>query len=120
MPLEPRPTSMKRGELYLVANPSGDPKRQRVFVVVSHQGLIDSNFSTVICAPVFSRGANLETKISVGHEEGMKHDSWIMCDNLTSIDKNVLTNYIGSLSRIKLRELNRSLAFALDLRIGTQ
>jgi len=111
---------MKRGELYLVANPSGDPKRQRVFVVVSHQGLIDSNFSTVICAPVFSRGANLETQISVGHEEGMKHDSWIMCDNLTSIDKNVLTNYVGSLSPIKLRELNRSLAFALDLRIGTQ
>jgi mRNA interferase MazF len=111
---------MKRGELYLVANPSNGPKRQRVFVVVSHQGLIDSNFSTVVCAPVFSRGASLQTQISVGQEEGLKHDSWIMCDNLTSIAKNLLTNYVGSLSPAKLRQLNRSLAFALDLRIGTQ
>jgi mRNA interferase MazF len=111
---------MKRGELYLVANPSGDPKRQRVFALVSHQGLIDSNFSAVVCAPVFSHGANLKTQISVGREEGLKHDSWIMCDNLTSIDKNMLTNYVGSLSPAKLRELNRSLAFALDLRIETQ
>ena len=106
---------MKRGELYLVANPSGDPKRQRVFALVSHQGLIDSNFSAVVCAPVFSHGANLKTQIAVGREEGLKHDSWIMCDNLTSIDKNMLTNYVGSLSPAKLRELNRSLAFALDL-----
>ena len=112
--------SMKRGELYLVANPSSDPRRQRVFAVVSHQGLIDSKYSTVVCAPVFSRGANLETQVAVGQEEGLKHDSWIMCDNLASIDKSVLTNYVGSLSPVKLRELNRSLAFALDLRIGTQ
>jgi mRNA interferase MazF len=107
---------MKRGELYLIANPSRDPKRQRVFVVVSHQGLLDSDYSTAICAPVFSRGADLETQVAVGLDEGLKHDSWIMCDNLTSIDKNLLTNYVGCLSAEKLRKLNRSLAFALDLR----
>ena len=111
---------MKRGELYLVSNRSSDPKRQRVFVVVSHQGLIDSNYSSVVCAPVFTRGADLETQVAVGREEGLKHDSWIMCDNLASIDKNHLTSYLGSLSPRKLRRLNRSLAFALDLRIGTQ
>jgi mRNA interferase MazF len=46
---------MKRGELYRVAHPSGDgPKKYRVFVVVSRQALIDSRFSTVICAPIYS------------------------------------------------------------------
>lgn len=49
---------MKRGELYelyRVAKPSAnDPKNFRVFVVISRQVLIDSNFSSVICAPVYS------------------------------------------------------------------
>ena len=46
---------MKRGDLYRVVNPSPhDPKRSRVFVVVSRQVLIDSRFSTVICAPIYT------------------------------------------------------------------
>jgi mRNA interferase MazF len=45
---------MKRGELYRVAHPSGrDPKKYRVFVIVSRQVVIDSRFSTVICAPIY-------------------------------------------------------------------
>jgi mRNA interferase MazF len=111
---------MRKGELYLVSEPAGDPKRQRVFVVVSNQGLIDSRYSTVICAPIFTHGAGLSTQVAVGIEDGLKHESWIMCDNLTSIGKTQLTNYVGSLSSAKLKELNRSLAYALDLPIEAQ
>jgi mRNA interferase MazF len=46
---------MRRGELYRVRGPPGDSKPARVFVVVSRQPLIDSNYSTVICAPVFTQ-----------------------------------------------------------------
>ena len=46
---------MRRGELYRVFRGSADdPRRHRVFVVVSRQVLLDSRFSTVICAPVYS------------------------------------------------------------------
>ncbi len=106
---------MTRGEMYLVSDPAGDPRRQRVFVIVSHQGLIDSSFSTVICAPVYTHGAGLQTQVSVGIDEGLKHPSWIMCDNLVSIAKVQLTRYVGTVSPDKLHQLNRSLAFALDL-----
>ena len=44
---------MRRGELYRVAKPAADPKRSRVFVIVSRQVLLESNFSTVVCAPVY-------------------------------------------------------------------
>jgi mRNA interferase MazF len=45
---------MIRGELYRVANLSaGGPKKFRVFVIVSRRILIDSKFSTVICAAVY-------------------------------------------------------------------
>jgi mRNA interferase MazF len=106
---------MTRGELYRVFRPGGDPKQYRVFVIVSRQVLIDSKFSTVICAPVFSSGEGLSTQVAVDLEEGLKHSSWIMCDNLVSLPKSDLTNYVGALSPAKLVELDRALRMALDL-----
>ena len=106
---------MRRGELYRVHKPAGDPKEFRVFVIVSRQALIDSRFSTVICAPVFSHGEGLATQVAIGPEEGLKHRSWIMCDNLVSIRKTELTDFLSSLSREKLEELNRALRMALEM-----
>jgi mRNA interferase MazF len=106
---------VRRGELYRVYKPGGDPKQYRVFVVVSRQVLIDSRFSAVICAPVFSSGDGLSTQVAVGPDEGLKHSSWIMCDNLVSLRKADLTHFLGSLSRSKLAELNQALKMALEL-----
>jgi mRNA interferase MazF len=110
-----RAARLRRGDLYLVHKPSGDAKRQRVFVLVSRQAVIDSGFSTVICAPVFSRGQGLSTQVDVGIEEGLKHESWIMCDSLTSLRKSDLTHFVGSLSKARLRDLDSALAIALSL-----
>ena len=107
---------MKRGELYRVYKPGhGDPRAYRIFVVVSRQALIDSRFNTVICAPVFTHGEGLSTQVPVNTSEGLKHASWIKCDNLTSISKTELTSYVGSLSKLKVRELDQALRFALEL-----
>ena len=106
---------MRRGELYRVFKPGGDPKQYRTFTIVSRQALIDSRFSTVVCAPVFSIGQALSTQVAVGPGEGLRHPSWVMCDNLVSLRKSDLTNYVGVLSRSKLRELDQALRMALDL-----
>ena len=107
---------MKRGELYRVKHPSAlDPRRQRVFVVVSRQLLIDSSFSSVVCAPVYSRQHGLHSQVPVGIDEGLKHGSSIYCDELVSLPKSMLTGYVGQLSAQKLLELDRALAVALDL-----
>ena len=106
---------MRRGELYRVRSPRGDPRRSRVFVVVGRQAAIDSAFSTVICAPIFSAGLGMASQVRVGAAEGLKHDSWILCDGLVSINKGELTDYIGGLPPQKLGELNQALRVALDL-----
>ena len=107
---------MKRGELYRVAqSASDDPKKYRVFVIVSRQALITSKFSTVICAPVYSSYEGLTTQVPVGIEEGLKHDSSIHCDALMSLPKSLLTNFIGTLSVEKMDALNKALFMALDL-----
>ncbi len=107
---------MKRGELYRVSHPSSrDPKKSRVFVVISRQVLIDSRFSTVICAPIYSIHDGLSTQVLIGIEEGLKHDSSIHCDELVSLQKSALTNFVGRLAPQKLDVLNKALRIALEL-----
>jgi len=104
---------MKRGDIYRAHKPEGDPRRHRVCVVVSRQALIDSNYSTVVCAPVFTNGDGISTQVAVGVDEGLKHDSWIMCDNLRSLRKTDLTQFVGTISGTKLAELDSALRIAL-------
>ena len=107
---------MRRGEFYRVRRPfSRDPKKFRVFVIVSRQLLIDSRFSTVICAPVYTTYEDLSTQVGVGIDEGLKHDSGIHCDELISLPKSMLTKHIGKLSPAKLHLLQKTLKIALQL-----
>ncbi len=105
---------MKRGDLYLVRRPdSDDPRRERAFVVVGSQALIDSSYVSVVCAPVYSRYLELAMQVPVGEAEGLKHDSAIHCDGLLSIRQDRLQKFIGTLRPERVRELNQALRVAL-------
>lgn len=107
---------MRRGDLYRVRRPGGgDPKRSRVFVVVSRQTLIDSRFSTVVCAPIYSRRDGLATQVDIGPREGLKRESSIHCDALVSLPKSALTDYLGSLAQDQIAALKVALRIALDV-----
>ena len=107
---------MRRGDIYRVRQPpGGDPKKTRCFVVVSRQALLDSKANRVVCAPVNSTDAGLATEVHIGVAEGMKHPSCINCDQLTRIEKGLLSDFVGSLSPRKLRELRAALLVALDV-----
>ncbi|CAN5893613.1 hypothetical protein BH24DEI2_BH24DEI2_09450 [soil metagenome] len=113
---------MRRGDLYRVKRPNTpdkDPRAHRVYVVVSRQILIDSAYITVVCAPVYSRYDALSTQVEVGVLEGLKHPSSIHCDNLVSLPKSVLTNYLGKLEARTLLELDEALRAALQLEHDT-
>jgi len=107
---------MERGEIYRVEKPTRiEPKKFRIYVVVSRRKFIRSNYQTVICAPVYTNRNGLETEVSIGIDEGLKHDSAIRCDDLISVEKSKLTNFIGSLSEQKIKELNQALKIALEI-----
>lgn len=112
--------SLRRGQIYRVRHPvsggsDGDPKRARCFAIVSRQELLDSKANRVLCAPVNSNEAGLATEVSVGPDEGLLHASTINCDQLTRLEKSVLTDYVGSLNPSKLAELRLALRIALDV-----
>ena len=107
---------MRRGDLYRVEKPSSrDPKGFRVFVVISRQDFIERTYPTVICAPIYSNCNGLSSEVEVGIDEGLKHDSCIRCDEIGSLQKSVLTNFIGSLSPSKIQELNQALKVAVEI-----
>ena len=109
---------MRRGDLYRVARPGGDdPKAFRVFAVVGRQAVIDSRFSTVVCAPVYSARHGLASQVAVGVDEGLKHDSALHCDELVSLPKSRLTAFVGRLEVAKLQALDRALVAALDINV---
>jgi mRNA interferase MazF len=112
--------TLSRGQVYRVRHPGsggrdGDPKRSRCFVVVSRQELLDSRANRVLCAPVNTDGAGLATEVPVGVDEGLKYASTINCDQLTRLEKAVLTDYVGALKPAKLAQLKVALQIALDV-----
>ena len=108
---------MKRGELYRIKKPSKrDPKGFRIFVIVSRQDFIVSTYQSVIVAPVYTNRNGLMSEVNIGIDEGLKHESAIRCDELISIPKSKLTDFIGSLPKQKIDELNLALKIALDIK----
>jgi mRNA interferase MazF len=82
---------------------------------VSRQTLIDSRFSTVVCAPIYARRDGLATQVEVGLEEGLTQESSIHCDALVSLPKSMLTDYVASLAPAGVRALDQALRVALAL-----
>ena len=110
------PAALRRGEIYRVGHPQhGDPKKSRCFAIVSRQELLDSKANRVLCAPVNSLGFGLATEVTVGMAEGLKHPSVLNCDQLTRLEKPLLTDYIGKLSAAKLLELKAALRVAVGI-----
>ena len=107
---------MKRGEIYRIKKPTKqDPKRFRLYIVVSRQDFIDTIYETVVCAAIYTNQNNLPTEVYIGTDEGLKHDSAIRCDELISVQKSKLTDFIGTLSKQKIKELNQALKIALEI-----
>jgi len=107
---------MRRGHLYRVKRPSSrNPIKYPSFAVVSRQILIESRFSTVICAPVYTSYEGLSTQVPDGINEGLKHDSAIHCDELVSLPKSMLANFMGKLSLQQLNLLEKALKIALQI-----
>jgi mRNA interferase MazF len=53
--------------------------------------------------------------VPVGQDEGLKHESALHCDELVSLPKVTLTDFVGTLSHAKLRELDEALIAALGI-----
>ena len=58
-------------------------------------------------------GSQLGSQVDVGLREGLRHDSSVHCDELVSLRKSQLTQFVGSLDATKLKSLDDALMVAL-------
>lgn len=106
---------LRRGEIYRVRHPEGDPRRARAFLVVSRSDFLAIRYSTAACVPIYSMGGLSRAELPLGPGEGLKHPSFARCDEVTSVPRRALTDFVGSLSKSREAELSRALAIALDI-----
>lgn len=69
-----------------------------------------------VCAPVYSEILGLRSEVILTNDDGLPHESTIRCDFLTRMFKRKLTHFVGTLSVEKVKELNRALRYALELK----
>lgn len=109
---------MRRGEIYRTKEKLPERGFKPGFYVVVSRNFVTENddISTVICAPIYSEVLGLHTEVEVGTDDGLPWESAIRCDFLTLMFKRKLTHFVATLSAGKLRNLDRALRHALELR----
>jgi mRNA interferase MazF len=108
---------VKRGEIYRTRDKIPERGHKPGFYVIVSRDFVASNddITTVICAPIYREALGVRSEVLVGMEDGLPQDSSIRCDFLALMFKKKLTHFVATLSREKQAELNRALAYALQI-----
>jgi len=88
------------------------PNKRRPVLVLTRQPVIGL-LNWVMVAPVTSTIHGVPSEVLVGIDEGLKHQSAINLDNVQSIERSRLTNYVGALEPSKMQTVCRALAIAV-------
>ena len=111
---------MKRGEIYTAdLSPTIGSEQDGKRPVVVLQNNIGNKYSTtVIVAPITSR---IETKhklpvhFPIGEETGVGQPSIVLLEQIRTIDKKRIEEYIGKIEDAQMNKLNEALAISIDL-----
>jgi mRNA interferase MazF len=108
---------VKRGEIYRTRDKIPERGHKPGFYVIVSRDFVASNddITTVICAPIYREALGVRSEVLVGIDDGLPQDSSIRCDFLALMFKKKLTHFVATLSREKQAELNRALAYALQI-----
>ena len=108
---------MKRGEIYRTRERVAERGDKPGFYLVVSRTFVarHDDVATVVCAPVYSNVLGLSTEVTLGPEDGLPRPCTARCDFLTLMFKRKLTDFVGTLSAVKLASLNRALAQALEI-----
>ena len=108
---------MMRGEIYGIREKVPQRGHKPGFYVVVSRDFVASNddIPTVICAPVYTETLGLRSEVLIGPDDGLPENCSVRCDFLTLMFKTKLTQFAGTLSQTKQRELSQALTYALQL-----
>jgi len=100
---------VNRGEIWQYRFKS--PDKRRPVLVLSRQEVIPL-LHTVMVAPVTSTRRGAPSEVSVGVDEGLKHDSAVNLDHVQTVERARLISFVGRLSTAQMRRVCKALAIA--------
>jgi mRNA interferase MazF len=100
---------VKRGDVYWC-----DLEKTRPVVVLTRDALIP-HLSNITVAPLTSRVRDISSQVTLETFDGVPERCAISLDNIQSVPKAALVQYITSLNRTRMREIQRAAIFALEL-----
>lgn len=103
---------MKRGEVWWANLPP--PMGRRPAVLLSRDAAYAVR-SMVTLAPVTTRARHIQAEVSLGPQDGLARPCAVNLDNIITVDKDLLDQYIAALSQDKLRAVEAAIHFALGL-----
>lgn len=110
---------IKRGEIYFAdLNPVVGSEQGGIRPVVIVQNNVGNHYSpTVIIAPITSkRKRNMPTHVGIEMETfGLRPLSYIMLEQIRTIDRARLKNYIGITDEACMRKVDKALLISLEL-----
>ena len=114
--------TIKRGDIYYAElNPviGSEQGGTRPVLIISND-IGNRHSPTVIVAAITSRvhtKAKLPTHTAIRDFEGLNKDSIILLEQIRTIDKKRLQEYIGMLSESEMARVDKALAFSVSLNI---
>ncbi len=100
---------VNRGEIWLYA--FGSPDKRRPVLVLSRQKTI-ALLRTVIVAPITSSIHGAPSEVSLGIDEGLKHQSVANLDHVQTVDQERLHHFVGSVAPEKMTTVCKALEIA--------
>jgi len=107
-----------RGEMYYAdLSPVVGSEQGGVRPVLIIQNNIGNNYSpTIIVAAITGKAkSELPTHISLAGMPSLQRDSIVLLEQIRTIDKRRLKNYIGTLDEVLMNEVNRALTVSIGL-----
>jgi len=108
-----------RGQVYFtdLGQRTGSEQSGMRPVIIVQNDIGNRNSPTVIVVPITSqiKREDMPTHISLRKSFGLDEDSIALCEHVDTIDKQRLLDYIGHISTIELRHIDRALAISVGL-----
>ena len=103
---------MNQGDIFWRSFPA--PDKARPVVILTRQRAIPV-LTSVTVAPITSSIRGIRSQVVVGTEHGLKATSAVSLDNVQTVRKERLSDFVAHLPDSVLREIRDALQFALGL-----
>ena len=103
---------MERGEVWWIN--FSPPKGRRPAIIVTRSVVLNSRASVTVI-PVTRTIRNIPTEIELDEEDGLPQKCIANADDIMTINKNSIGNYICKLTDEKMLQVKESMIYAFDL-----